>query len=141
MVGVLLACAAAPSRGDEPLSVAQERALKPGDSFRECAGCPEMVVVPPGAFTMGSPEDELERSSDEGPQHRVTIARRFAVGRFALTFSEWDACLAAGGCHRYRPADDGWGRGRHPVINVTRDDAKAYLAWLSDKTRRPYRLL
>ena len=62
------------------LTVAEERALKPGDSFRECEECPEMVVVPAGSFTMGSPPNEEGREpGSEGPQHRVTIARPFAA--------------------------------------------------------------
>ena len=66
--------------------------LKPKDMFKECSICPEMVVVPAGIFTMGSPESEPKRNSQEGPQHKVTFARNFAVGRFELTFDEWDAC-------------------------------------------------
>ena len=65
----------------------------------------ELVVVPAGSFTMGSPESELLRESNESPQHAVTFARQFAVGRFALTFDEWDACVADGGCNGYRPND------------------------------------
>ena len=124
-----------------PLSGAQERGLKPKDSFRECANCPEMVVVPAGSFMMGSPENEEQRNNSEGPQHRVTIAKPFAVGRFAVTFDEWDACVAAGGCNGYIPPDQGWGRGRRPVINVSWNDAKAYVAWLSGTTEKSYRLL
>jgi formylglycine-generating enzyme required for sulfatase activity len=124
-----------------PLSPEREQALKPKDSFKECATCPEMVVVPAGSFTMGSPENEPERQPDEGPQHAVTIARQFAVGRFAVTFDEWDACVADGSCNSYRPSDASWGRGRRPVINVSWDNAKAYIAWLSRKTGKPYRLL
>ena len=123
------------------LSANQERALQPKDTFKECQNCPEMVVVPAGAFTMGSPASEEGRSSDESPQHTVTFANPFAVGKFALTFDEWDACVADGGCNGYRPDDNGWGRGRQPVINVTWDDAKAYVAWLAKKTGKSYRLL
>ena len=97
--------------------------------------------MPAGSFTMGSPESEKERRSDEGPQRRVTFARQFAVGKFAVTFDEWDACVADGGCNGYRPADEGWGRGKRPAINVSWDDAKAYVAWLSRKTGKTYRLL
>ena len=92
-----------------PLSPERERALKPKDSFKECDACPEMVVVPAGSFTMGSPASEKERSSDEGPQRRVTFARQFAVGKFAVTFDEWDACVADGGCNGYRPERSGLG--------------------------------
>ena len=124
-----------------PLSPEQERALKPKDTFKECTNCPEMIVVPAGSFTMGSPANEQGRHSDESPQHTVTFARQFAVGRFALTFDEWDACVADDGCSGYKPSDQGWGRGRRPVINVSRDEATAFMAWLSRKTGKPYRLL
>jgi formylglycine-generating enzyme required for sulfatase activity len=123
-----------------PLSAAQEKALKPKDTFRECANCPEMVVVPAGSFTMGSPTTEAGHSVDENPQHTVTIARPFAIGRFEVTFDEWDACAADGGCNGYKPSDENWGRGRRPVINVSWDDAEAYVAWLSKKAGKPYRL-
>src|SRR5581483_3089360 len=86
-----------------PLSSEQERALKPKDVFKECAHCPEMVVVAAGSFTMGSPASEPDRDEDEGPQHTVTFAAPFAAGRFPVTFEEWDACAAAGGCTTPRP--------------------------------------
>ncbi|MCL2713871.1 MAG: formylglycine-generating enzyme family protein [Alphaproteobacteria bacterium] len=134
--------AVAPCGNDATVQRAEERAFKPKDSFRECdPGCPEMVVVPAGSFTMGSPAGEEDRNEDEGPEHRVTIAQPFAVGRFAVTFEEWDACAADGGCGGYMPEDAGFGRGRRPVINVSWNDAKAYVLWLSKKTRREYRLL
>jgi formylglycine-generating enzyme required for sulfatase activity len=123
------------------LSPAQERAVKPKDTFKECQNCPEMVVVPAGKFTMGSPASEPGHDPKESPQHTVTFAGQFAVGRFALTFDEWDACVADGGCFGYKPLDAGWGTGRRPVINVSWDDAKAYVTWLSRKTGKPYRLL
>ncbi len=63
------------------------------------------------------------------------------MGRFAVTFAEWDACAADGGCGGYKPRDEGWGRADRPVINVSWDDAKAYAAWLSKKTGKDYRLL
>jgi len=120
----------------------EERSLKPKDVFRECdQGCPEMVVVPAGSFTMGSPASDNYGSNDERPQHRVTIARPFAVGRLAVTFDEWDGCVADGGCGGRRPDDEGWGRGKRPVINVSWDDAKTYVSWLSKKTGKTYRLL
>jgi formylglycine-generating enzyme required for sulfatase activity len=90
---------------------------------------------------MGAPDDEPGSTPDERPQHRVVIARPLAVGRFAVTFDEWDACVAAGGCRRWRPADRGWGRGRRPVIHVAWEDARAYVAGLADRTGKPYRLL
>ncbi len=124
-----------------PLTIDRERALGPKDSFKECDNCPAMVVVPAGSFIMGSPDGETLRFSDEGPQHTVTIEKPFAVGQFPVTFDEWDACVADGGCDGYKPADQGWGRGRHPVINVSWNDASAYAAWLSAKTGMTYRLL
>jgi formylglycine-generating enzyme required for sulfatase activity len=73
---------------------------------------------------MGSPTGEIGRSSRESPQHLVTFSQPFVVGRFAITFAEWDACAVENGCNAYRPADRGWGRGQRPVINVSWDDAK-----------------
>ena len=115
---------------------------KPGDVFRDCSACPEMVVLPAGSFVMGSPKAEPDRGPEEGPQHKVTVARPFAVGKFEVTFAEWEACAADGGCKsNANPGDEGWGRGRQPVINVSWDDAKEYLAWLSRTTGKTYRLL
>ena len=111
---------------------------EPGTEFRDCAECPAMVAVPAGSYTMGSPAAEAGRHADEG-QRRVTIEEPFAVGVYEVTFAEWDACAAAGGC-RHRPGHGGWGRGRQPVIDVSWDDAQEYVAWLSSKTGRDYRL-
>jgi formylglycine-generating enzyme required for sulfatase activity len=138
----LMAIPIAPTPGaNSALSVEAEQALTPKDTFQECGNCPKMIVVPAGSFTMGSPANEPERGADEGPQHTVTFAREFAVGKFALTFAEWDACVADGGCNGHNPSDQGWGRGRLPVINLSWDDTKAYVAWLSKKTGKTYRLL
>jgi formylglycine-generating enzyme required for sulfatase activity len=117
-----------------------EQALKPGGTFKECASCPEMVVVPAGSFMMGSPEKELGRYGDEGPQRRVTIATPFAIGKFEITFDEWDACVAHSGC-KQEPDDSSWGRGKRPVINVSWNEAKEYVAWVAKLTGKPYRLL
>ena len=119
----------------------RKRARKPGDTFRDCPECPEMVVVPAGSFRMGSPPSEEGRYGDEGPVHRVTIAAPFAVGVYEVTFEEWDACERDGGCGGYWPDDEGWGRGSRPVINVSWKDAQAYVVWLSRKTGEEYRLL
>jgi len=121
------------------LAGAEENALQPGQSFKECTDCPEMIVVPAGSFLMGSPEDQ--RIENEYPQHKVTIAKPFAVAKFETTFAEWDACVAAGGCSGYKPSDMGWGRGRRPVINISWHDAQQYVAWLVRLTGKPYRLL
>ncbi len=84
-LGSLLLFFATPARSEEN--------FKTGDSFKDCADCPEMVVVPAGSFTMGSKEGEPGHDGTEAPQHQVTIAKPFAVARFAVTFTEWDACL------------------------------------------------
>lgn len=116
--------------------------LRPGSTFRECPRCPEMVVVPAGRFTMGAPEGEPDSRDEERPQREVAIPRAFAVGRFEVTFAEWAACVEGGGClANAAPDDEGWGRGRRPVINVSWEDARAYVAWLSRTTGAPYRLL
>src|SRR6516162_10464686 len=73
---------AADREATAPLSAAEERVLMPKDSFKECAQCPEMVVVPAGSFTMGSPDSEEGRIEEEGPQHRVTFGKAFGVGKF-----------------------------------------------------------
>ena len=114
--------------------------MQPGESFQECAACPVMTVIAPGSFTMGSPSSELGRRETEGPQHQVTIVQKFALGRFSVSFDEWDACVADGGCNGYAPSDGGWGRGKLPVVNVSWNEAKSYLVWLSRKTTKAYRL-
>ena len=106
--------------------------------FRDAPFAPELVVLPAGEFRMGSPECEEGRSDNEGPQHRVTIGQRFAVGRYPVTFDEYDRFCEA--TRREKPGDEGWGRGRRPVINVSWNDARDYLAWLSQETDLAYRL-
>jgi len=124
------------------VSAGAAKTLQPGDTFRDCDACPEMVVVPAGRFLMGSPTDEPERYDDEGPvPYDVRISEPFAVGVDEVTFAEWDACAEAGGCNGYRPDDGGWGRNRRPVVNVNWNDARAYADWLSKKTGEDYRLL
>jgi formylglycine-generating enzyme required for sulfatase activity len=116
--------------------------MKPGTVFRDCPDCPEMVVLPAGEFMMGSPESEAVRSESEGPRHKVSITKPFAVGRFEVTFDEWAACGSGGGCaSNQSPSDKGWGRGKRPVINVSWNDATEYVTWLSKKSGKSYRLL
>lgn len=121
------------------LTAEAEHALKPLASFRECAkDCPEMIVIPAGAFTMGSPATEKGRYGNEGPQHEVTIAMPFAVSKFDVTFAEWNACVSVGECPQAN--DYGFGQGTQPVIDVSWNDAQQYVAWLSRMTGQPYRL-
>ncbi len=113
-----------------------------GEVFRDCATCPEMVVVPPGTVLMGTPKPQVPPGGGRGSeaQRWATIEAAFAVGVYEVTFAEWDACVAAGGCRGYSPGDGGWGRGTRPVINVNFRDAQAYARWLFDKTGHEYRL-
>ncbi len=123
-----------PQHAPEPPPSESTRAqLEPGRPFRDCPNCPEMTVVPAGTFTMGG------KSDYDHPAHRVTIKNKFAIGRYEVTFDEWDACVEQGAC-KTRPSDRGWGKGTHPVINVTWPDAKAFASWLSEKTGQKYRL-
>lgn len=111
---------------------AEKRLLKPGDVFRDFDNGPEMVIIQPGTFIMG----EADKA------HKVTLSQPFAMGRYAVTFDEWDTFASA--TNGYRPTDDGWGRGRRPVINVSWEDTQAYIKWLNEKMSgredRPYRL-
>ena len=108
---------------------------KPGDDFWECQGCPEMVVVPAGSFIMGADG----RFDAEKPPHEVTIAKPFAIGRFEVTFDQWEVCRAEGGCDK-DPDDHKWGKGIRPVVNINWAEAVAYADWLSRKTGATYRL-
>jgi formylglycine-generating enzyme required for sulfatase activity len=156
-----------PNRGAKPLTDAELAFVRgvtqplPDQGFKECAACPEMVVVPPGEYLMGSPDGEEGRETDEGPQHKQTIPAPFAVGRTHVTRGEFAAFAKAtnhkpdGGCHGwtgttweldlkfswrdpgFTPYDD-----RHPVVCVNAKDAEAYVAWLNEQTPgKPYRLL
>ena len=136
-----------------------------GKRFRDCAGCPELVVVPSGSYIMGSPSGEGGRTGNEGPLHRVTISEPFAVGVYEVTRGEWRRFVGATGhmtgdlCWVLEDAgwfkDGGWkersgwswrapgfGQGdKHPVVCVSWEDAKAYVRWLSRETGLEYRLL
>ena len=127
-----------------PERMPKPQTWNPGDTFQDCPECPKMVVVPPGTFMMGSPEvinTIYGISKLEHPVHEVTIGYQFAVGVYPVTFDEWDACLSDGGARGHKPGDEGWGRGRRPVINVSWKDARTYTEWLSWKTGNGYRLL
>ena len=104
--------------------------------FRDAPFAPEMVVMPAGKFWMGS-QEAMSRPSEQ-PQHLVIIHQRFALGRYPIAFDEYDHFCQLE-C-KEKPKDEGWGRGRMPVINVSRIDVQAYITWLSRETGRTYRL-
>jgi formylglycine-generating enzyme required for sulfatase activity len=144
------------------LSIEQLEKLKPGDAFRECDqafACPELTVLAAGEFVMGSPKREPGRLDREGPQRSVSV-RAFAIGRFEITHDEWEACIKCTEIAGFRAAEDaapltkigcdrlgdqGYGRGRKPLINASWDDAQGYVRWLNMMTSgnlaKPYRLL
>jgi len=107
------------------------------DTLKDGSQEPLMVVIPGDRFLMGSPADEPGRRSDER-QHEVEVAP-FAIGKYAVTFEEYDRFAEV--TRRDKPSDQGWGRGRRPVINLNWHDAVAYAEWLSQQTGQAYRLL
>ena len=132
---------------------------QPGETFRDCETCPQMVVVPAGSFMMGSPTSEAGRDDDEGPVHQVTIAEPFAVGRYEVTVGEYERFARATGYKGERGCEVWTGKklemkrgrmwrepgfrqiGRDPVVCVSWKDARAYAQWLSRETDKRYRLL
>lgn len=132
----------------------------PGTRLRDCRddSCPWLVVIPGGSFTMGSPDNERDRSANEGPGHEVTISDRFAVMETEVTRGQFAAFIKEtqyaheGGCY-YWDGTQGqldpqrsWQNpgfeqtDQHPVVCVNWNDAQAYAKWLSQKTRQHYRL-
>jgi formylglycine-generating enzyme required for sulfatase activity len=130
--------------------------------FKDCETCPEMVVVPAGRFTMGSPKNDQGREpqyKDSEDQRAVRIDKPFAVSHFAVTRGEFALFVEAtghtmeGGCYAYASgewtsqSDRNWRlpgfdqTSRHPVVCVNWRDAKAYAAWLASTTGKSYRLL
>ena len=131
----------------------------PGERWRDCDECPEMVVIPAGTFTMGSPASETGRYEREDPAHRVTIARPFAIGVYEVTRDEYarfvraanhssgeESCLVNEGHDWKDRAGQSWRTlafpqtVRHPVVCVSWNDASAYASWLSRITGADYRL-
>ena len=110
------------------------------DTLRSGGVGPEMVVIPPGRFQMGCVSGR-QCANTERPVHEVEIPVAFAVSKYAVTFADWDRCVAGGGCGGHRPQDNGWGRGNLPVIDVSWEDAQRYVGWLSAQTGSAYRLL
>lgn len=102
---------------------------------QDCQKCPELILIPPDSFEMGS----KEWFDFEQPVHEVSIRKFFFMGRREVTFDEWDFCVAEGGC-TYKPDFRGPQRGLLPVTDISWDDAEAFVRWLSKKTRKTYRL-
>ena len=143
----LAAASERPMARDDKAAKAPPRA---GHMFKDCENCPEMVVIPAGSFTMGSPASEAGRRPNE-PQSRVTIARAFAVSRTEVTWDQWEACVRARGCdgiaveNALRSNRDGtpnadfvdWGRGTRPVVGVSWFDGRLRgVAEREDRSRR-----
>jgi len=120
------------------------------DRLKDGGEGPDMVRLPTGEFLMGAADADTMAFNDERPRHQVRIARPFAIGRFPVTFEEYDRFILATrqpglmgrifGGKPERPGDRGRGRGRRPVINVSWDDAVAYCVWLTEQTGQTYRL-
>ncbi len=109
---------------------------KPGTIIQDCPFCPELVVVPAGTFEMGSSSGEAR----ERPVHDASVPAPFAMGRFEITRRQWQACVAAGTCRpKALTVAEGYDT-KEPVGNVSYDDAKDFVDWLSQQTQRRYRL-
>jgi formylglycine-generating enzyme required for sulfatase activity len=106
------------------------------DSLADGGYGPELVTISPGITVLGAPADD--RDGYQIAQQQVSIKQGFAIGRYEVTFAEYDRFAEVTG--RKKPNDEGWGRGQRPVINVTWNDAVAYTNWLSAQTGRHYRL-
>ncbi|WP_145189539.1 MULTISPECIES: formylglycine-generating enzyme family protein [unclassified Pseudomonas] len=124
----------------------------PGQTFKDCKDCPQMVVLPAGSFTMGVPDDEVGRQPDEGPMHTVTFAKPFAVSQFQVQAKQLQAwqrdakiTLPDGDDRPGRRCTNGkpsYPQGpEQPAVCIAYDEVKAYVAWLSKKTGKHYRML
>ena len=102
------------------------------------AAIPSMVRISPGRFRMGCITGQ-DCGNDEDVRE-IRISQTFMLSKYEVTFAQWDACVENGGCNGYRPDDEGWGRGNHPVVNVSLGDIQSYLSWLRDVTGQDYRL-
>ena len=111
-----------------------------GQTFRDCETCPELVAINPGRFVMGPVTEDVTQKARAAAEQEITVDAAFAIGRYEITFDDWERCVAAGDCDR-SPVDDGWGRGLRPVIHVSYNDVtEQYLPWLSKITGYNYRL-
>jgi formylglycine-generating enzyme required for sulfatase activity len=146
LIAVVLAASLAQAQSARPAGV-RAGTVKPGQSFKECRNCPDMVVLPPGTFLMGSPADEPDRRDNE-VQKKITFARPFAIARTEVTWDQWEACVRDRWCdglgveESLRTNEDGtpnktfvdWGRGTRPVVGPSWFDAQTFVGWLNWKT-------
>ena len=122
------------------LAAAAGSEQKEGLTFRDCDTCPELVSVGAGQYLVGAGGQGVALPAKSATSQEVVVENPFAIGRYEITFDEWDRCVSAGGCNS-QPKDDGWGRGRRPVIHVSYNDiVEQYLPWLSKVTGYTYRL-
>ncbi len=110
---------------------------EPGDAQNAYVPNPEMVAVKAGKFRMGCQGNDKCHDSEK-PVLDMNVAD-FEIGKYEVTFEMWDACYAQGGCKQY-PKDEGWGRGKRPVVNVSWNDIQEFLSWINKKTGKNYRL-
>ncbi|WP_418152203.1 formylglycine-generating enzyme family protein [Litorimonas sp. RW-G-Af-16] len=139
-----LADPASPDQFTPKITMPPATIRKPAYDLRHSRPSPakmNMVTIQPGKVMLGSPRGQAKRQRFEGPQVEVNIPYRFEVGKFEVTFDDWNNCLAGGGCRGYRPKDKGWGKGKRPVTNVSYDDVQSYIRWLNRSTGLKYRLL
>lgn len=149
---LLVLCLATLLASLAPLAAHAATAPAPGKVFKDCKNCPEMVVLPAGSYLMGTPEDEIGREGDEGPQHTVTFAKPFAMSRFHVTAAELDAYIRETGvvikdgdtrpgrlCQASKPS---YKQGpRQPAVCIDYFEVQAYTEWLSKKTGQKYRMV
>jgi formylglycine-generating enzyme required for sulfatase activity len=130
-----------PQGAHVPEAIAKLEDLRPGPgkTFKDCATCPTMVSLPAGTAELGAQASDGKAKPNEKPARPVTFSNLFAIGVTEVTFAEYGACVAAGGC-KSMPSDNGWGQGSRPVINVSWSDAVAYAQWLSNTTGKSYAL-
>lgn len=123
----------------EAIAAIERLRPSPGRTFSDCDNCPTLMVLPGGNDTLGALDTDDKARANEKPARPVQFSAPFAMSVTEVTFSQFDACIAAGGCSS-RPSDNGWGRGSRPVINVSFADAQDYASWLSKETGQLYSL-
>lgn len=121
-------------RAEKKLAKQQPKKTGKKSSTGKSSYIPEMIIIPAGSFTMGSNHG----SADQKPAHKMLMNKLFAMGKYEVTFAQYDVFAQA--TSRKKPDDSGWGRGQRPVINISLYNANNYARWLSQKTYRKFRL-